>query len=306
MSIIEQAARRLEELKRSGVRTSDAAERYQSRSRDDDSLRQEPTLSSQASHDTTAANAGAARESRRVELDLSHLAAAGIVTPDAPRSQMADEFRVIKRTLIANAAREDAIGQRNRNLIMVTSALPGEGKTFSAANLAMSIAMEMDHTVLLVDADVARPSLPRVLGIPLAKGLLDLLTDNSVALSDVLLRSNIEKLSILPSGTPHPRATELLASDAMKRLLQDMAERYSDRLIIFDSPPLLVTTEARVLATYMGQVVVVVQAGRTAQSDVKHALATIEKCPMKLLVLNQARTAAQGSYGYGYGYGYGS
>ncbi|MGA8787187.1 MAG: chromosome partitioning ATPase, partial [Polaromonas sp.] len=115
----------------------------------------------------------------------------------------------------------------------------------------------------------------------------------------------IDKLTILPSGTPHSRATELLASDAMIRLLDEMAKRYPDRIIVFDSPPLLLTTEARVLASHMGQVVVVVQAGRTLQSEVRHALATIEACPVKLMLLNQARTVSKGGYGYGYTYGYG-
>jgi Mrp family chromosome partitioning ATPase len=124
-------------------------------------------------------------------------------------------------------------------------------------------------------------------------------------LSGALLRTNIDKFSILPSGTPHARATELLASDAMAKLLNDMATRYPDRIIIFDSPPLLLTTEARVLASHMGQIVMVVQAEKTRQSDVQHALSTIESCPVKLLVLNQSQTGTKGGYGYGYGYGHG-
>ena len=160
---------------------------------------------------------------------------------------------------------------------------------------------------MLVDADVARPSVLRVLGLPAGPGLLDLLLNDSAELSSMLLKTNIDKLSILPSGTPHARATEMLASDAMTNLLADMAKRYSDRIIIFDSPPLLLTTEARVLASHMGQIVMVVQAEKTLRSDVQDALATIEACPVKLIVLNQARTTASGGYGYGYGYskGYG-
>ncbi len=111
----------------------------------------------------------------------------------------------------------------NGNLIMITSALPGEGKSFSAINLAISIAMELDNTVMLVDADVARPSSLNMLGLPPSQGLLDVLQNNSLDISGVMLKTNIEKLSILPSGTPHPRATELLASDAMIRLLDDMS-----------------------------------------------------------------------------------
>ena len=222
------------------------------------------------------------------------------------RSQLADEFRVIKRPLIANAMGKGGAPINNGNLIMITSALPGEGKSFTAINLAISIAMELDNTVMLVDADVARPSVLNMLGLPPAPGLLDVVAKNSVDISSVLMRTNIEKLSILPSGTQHPRATELLASDAMVRLLDDMASRYSDRIIIFDSPPLLLTTESRVIATHMGQIVMVVNAGNTAQAAVLQAVATIEACPVKMMVLNQSRQAASDGYGYGYGYGYGN
>ena len=203
-----------------------------------------------------------APQSRRIELRLDELAASGIVTPNAPRSHMADQYRVIKRPLIKNAMGKGASVIPNGNLIMVTSALPGEGKSFTAINLALSIAMELDNTVMLVDADVARPSVMSVLGLETGPGLMDLVLDESIELSSVLLKTNIDKLTILPSGTPHARATELLASDAMIRLLDDMAKRYPDRIIVFDSPPLLLTTEARVLASHMGQIVVVVRAGQ--------------------------------------------
>lgn len=249
----------------------------------------------------------AATVSRRVHLNFAVLEAEGVVTPEAPRSQIADQYRVIKRPLIANAMGKGASVIANGNLIMVTSALAGEGKSFTAINLAMSIATELDNTVMLVDADVARPSVLRMLKLPPSPGLLDMLVDENADLSKMLLKTNVEKLSILPSGTQHPRATELLASDAMAALLEDLSQRYSDRIIIFDSPPLLLTTESRVLASHMGQVVMVVHAERTLQADVQSALATIEACPVKMLVLNQARTFARNGYsaGYGYGYGYG-
>jgi len=239
--------------------------------------------------------------SRRVELNMDALAAAGIVTPNAPRSQIADQYRVIKRPLISNAMGKGAAPIENGNLIMVTSSVPGEGKSFTAINLAISIAAELDNTVMLVDADVARPSILRVLGLPTGPGLLDLLQDDSADLSTMLLKTNIDTLSILPSGTPHERATEMLASDAMTRLVEDLGKRYPDRIIVFDSPPLLLTTEARVLATHMGQIIMVINAEKTLRSDVEDALATIEACPVKLLLLNQVRTNVGGGYGYGYG-----
>ena len=244
--------------------------------------------------------------SKKVEINLEVLAAAGYLTPSSPRTTATDQFRVIKRPLLDNATGKSAAMVMNGNLIMVTSSLPGEGKSFAAINLAMSIAMEVNHTVLLVDADVARPSIMKKLGLDPAPGLLDLLLDQTIQLSDVLLKTNVPRLTLLPTGRPHPRATELLTSTAMAILLEDLGKRYKDRIIIFDSPPLLLTTEARVLATHMGQILMIVQAEKTLQSQVQHALSTIEACPVKLMVLNQARTRGLGAYGYGYGYGYGS
>src|SRR3569623_487404 len=174
----------------------------------------------------------------RISLEFERLAAAGMVTPDGERSQMAEEFRHIKRPLLLNAFGEGAMPKPNRNLLMVTSARPNEGKTFTAINLALSIALERDRTVLLVDADVARPSVARMLDFPGTAGLVDYLAD--------------------PAGRRHSHSTELLASEAMQQLAQELADRYSDRVVVFDSPPLLATTEAAVLAGLMGQVVMVV------------------------------------------------
>ncbi|MBC7394753.1 MAG: tyrosine-protein kinase family protein [Variovorax sp.] len=292
-SLIEQAAQRLEQLRHAGVVPFQA-----------------PPQEAEAVPVIPRARLPIERaaESRRIELDLAAMAAASIVTPSTPRSLIADQFRLIKRPLIHNAMGKGSAPPAHANLIMVTSAVAGEGKSFTSINLAVSIAAELDHTVMLVDADVARPSLPGMLGVPDGRGLLDLL-NGSAEMADVLLKTNIEKLTLLRSGTPHPRATEMLASEAMRQLLDDMAKRYPDRIIVFDSPPLLFTTEARVLATNMGQIVMVVRAGSTLQTDVEHALSTIESCPVRMMMLNQTQADTEGTsglgYGYGYGYGYG-
>ena len=248
------------------------------------------------------APAEAGPRSKVVHIDLEALAAAGFVTPEAQRSQIADEFRVIKRPVIRNARERTGARAERANLVMVTSAIPAEGKSFVSLNLAMSIALEVDSTALLIDADVANPSLMQMTHLPPAsKGLLDLLTSTDIKLTDVLLRTNVEKLSLLPSGTAHGRATEMLASETMASLLEDMASRYSDRILVFDSPPLLATTEARALASHMGQIIMVVEADRTAQAMVKHALETIESCPVVMMVLNKAPRPDVGSY-YGHHY----
>ena len=308
-SLIEQAALRLEQLRQAGVAIPepDAAAGLAGTQPS-----AHPLAGERSEHGAFVQGVPAARTAReplpvskQVQLDLATIAAAGIVTPNAPRSHLADQYRVLKRPLIGNAMGKGAAQLKHSNLIMVTSALPGEGKSFTAINLAMSMAAEMDHTVMLVDADVARPSVLRMLGLPPAPGLLDLI-ERKAEVADVLLRTNVDKLTLLPSGTPHPKATEMLASDAMVKLLDDMATRYPDRIILFDSPPLLLTTESRVLATHMGQIVMVVHAGQTQQATVQEALSTIESCPVKLMVLNKARGDGVGGYGYGgYGYGYG-
>ncbi|HXX84678.1 MAG TPA: XrtA-associated tyrosine autokinase [Casimicrobiaceae bacterium] len=257
-----------------------------------------PTMPAQLPGDS----AGAIQRSKVVDIDLEALTAAGFVTPQAQSSQIADEFRVIKRPIIRNAHAKSGTRAARSNLVMVTSAVPGEGKSFVALNLAMSIALEVDSTVLLVDADVANPSLVRLTHVPEAsKGLLDLLTSRDVTLPDVLLKTNVDKLSLLPSGTAHGRATEMLASENMASLVDEMATRYSDRILVFDSPPLLATTEARALASHMGQIILVVEADRTTQALVKHALETVEACPVVMMVLNKAPRPEVGSY-YGHHY----
>lgn len=247
------------------------------------------------------------RTLRYEEIDLVRLKEAGMVTPEGTRSQIFEEFRLIKRPLLKNALGQGPTPIQRGNLIMVTSCMPGEGKSFCSVNLAMSIAMEMDHTVLLVDADVAKPSIPRMLSIDGGLGLMDVLLEDHLPVSQALIRTNIDKLKLLTAGRHHPNATELLASGAMRELLDEMSSRYSDRIIIFDSPPLLATTESRVLASQMGQVVVVVEAGKTTQQNLREGLNHIESLENVSLLLNKTRfRGGSGYYGYGYGgYGYG-
>jgi receptor protein-tyrosine kinase len=326
MSLIEQAAKRLEQLRNAGVDLGEGAgskphgpgvgggqgnrrlSELEARLRDEQESKERASDAGAAARhplrgEPPHSQPPPAEHSRRITIDLALLAAAGLVTPDAPRSQIADEFRVIKRPLLANAQRGAGGPGAAPNMIMVTSALAGEGKTFSAVNLAMSLAMELDTTVLLVDADVSNSSLLPILGLPQTKGLLDVLTDDGLDLSRVILRTNVAKLALLPAGTPHPRATELLASDTMTRLVAQMATRYPDRVIVFDSPPLLLTTESRVLAAHMGQILVVVEADKTTAGALKQALDTVESCPIVLTMLNKTTASGMASY-YGYGYRY--
>jgi protein-tyrosine kinase len=247
------------------------------------------------------------RVSRAISVDLAKLREQRVITPDDARTPIAESFRRIKRHILANLTNPKVASRAN--LVMLTSPLPGEGKTFCTINLAISLAMEMDRSVLLVDADVAKPSIMSVLGIKgtAEQGLMDILLDRKVGLTDTLCKTDIGKLTVLPAGTPHARATEVLASERMRVLLQEMAERYSDRIIIFDSPPLLAASEASVLASEMGQIVLVVEAGRTTETALKDALSRIESSNVVGVLLNKGAPPGSGYYGdYGYGYGYGS
>jgi receptor protein-tyrosine kinase len=233
-----------------------------------------------------------------VIIDLTRLESMGYIVPTSARAKIAQEFRHIKRPILQNARGRDALVER-KSLIMVTSALPGEGKTFVSINLAMSIAAEVDTAVILVDADVVVPQVLERLGIAPRPGLLDLLTNPSTDLTGVLMATNVPKLSILSAGAPNDFSAELLASDAMEQLLASLVRRFPGHVVIFDAPPLLVTNEAKVLAAHVGQVLLVVEASRTPRESVELAFDSLEECPVVMSVLNRADGRA-GSDGYGY------
>jgi exopolysaccharide/PEP-CTERM locus tyrosine autokinase len=186
------------------------------------------------------------------------------------------------------------------NLIMVTSAVPAEGKTFVSVSLAISIAMELDKTVLLVDSDVIKESTTKLFTETNAPGLLDVILKPEVLLEDVITPTDIPKLSLLPAGQLRGRATELLASGSMRKITQELASRYDDRVIVFDSPPLLATSEASVLASLMGQIIMVVEAEKTTQKRVSDAMAMLDQNKPIGMLLNKSRSSGQGGYYYGY------
>ena len=244
------------------------------------------------------------RIGRTVEIDIEKIRAAGMVTPSGERSHIAEEFRLIKRPLLLNAFEKGANAIRNGNVIMVASSRSGEGKTFMAINLAMSIASERDLTVLLIDADVAKPDIPNVLGFEADLGLVDLIADDQIDVSDVIMRTNIENLSVMPAGRPHHLATELLASERMGNLVSELSLRYPERVVIMDSPPALLSSVAGVLALNVGQTLFVVEAERTSQTAVDSAIGLVSACKHINLLLNKSRPLGGGerfgSYKSGY------
>lgn len=240
------------------------------------------------------------------DIDLTHLVAKGYLRPGEGKSQLAQEMRRIKRPLLLNIQKSRAKGDAEpaTNLIMITSALQGEGKTFIAINLAMSLAAELDHRVLLVDADVSKGDITEQLEIEAQRGLSDLLHETNYIDEDAVLTSNVERLSILPAGGNTDHIDELYASELMGTIARSLASADPDRVVVFDAPPILVTTEAVVLARYMGQVVVVVEANKTPQDAVGQAVRQLEGCANVSMLLNKTSHRESGGYGYGYGYGY--
>jgi len=239
-------------------------------------------------------------------VDREALAEAGFLLPDAPVCALAEEFRIVKRQLLLAAMAGTESGEpadaRARS-ILVCSARPDEGKTFCAVNLALSMAGEKDIEVLLVDADVAKPEILSTLGLAGGPGLMDALADPAVDAEACVIRTDLGNLSVLPAGRQTNEATELLASDRT-RLVLDRLARHPARIVIFDSPPALAASLAPVLALHVGQAMLVVRADRTSETDLRDALGLLGGCGDIKLLLNGVRFAPGGRHFDGY-YGLG-
>ncbi|MCG7908130.1 MAG: XrtA-associated tyrosine autokinase, partial [Candidatus Thiodiazotropha taylori] len=214
-------------------------------------------------------------EAKRINLDYEALSSNGFIVPHSGNKQLSEEYRIIKRPLIRNALGKGAAPITHGNLVSIASSLPSEGKTFTAMNLALSIATELDTTVLLIDGDVLKYSLSRLLGIQNEPGLIDLLSQKECNVSDVIIHTQIPRLKLIAAGHRSDKSTELLASKEMERLLDELSNRYSDRIIIFDSSPILATSEAAVLNQHMGQILLVVEAGETPVDAIKDSLSRL-------------------------------
>jgi exopolysaccharide/PEP-CTERM locus tyrosine autokinase len=233
------------------------------------------------------------------------LRAAGLIPPENHERRLANEYRHIKRPLVASALGRGGDPLPKGRLIMVASALPGDGKTFTSMNLALSIALEKDVNVLLVDADVAKPHISTTFGVDKEPGLVDALADPQLDIESLILPTDLPGLSILPAGRTNESATELLASERMVQIVATLGHTDARRIVVFDSPPLLLTSESRVLADVVGQIVLVVRAGATSKAAVHDALALLGDDVPVGIVLNQALVGSGDGY-YGYNYGYGS
>jgi receptor protein-tyrosine kinase len=227
---------------------------------------------------------------------MAALERAGMFDWTHGRTRISEEFRLAQRQLLRSAFAPTAEAGLS-NLLMVTSARPGEGKSFTALNLAGSVALQGDHHVLLVDSDAKRDSICQALGLADAPGVLDLASDTSLDPAEVILKTEIENLSILPVGQERGRSSELFASREMMHLVQRLGRRYSDRLLILDAAPCLSTSDPAALAPVVGQILFVVEAERTQRDEVEAALDLIQSCPLIMLLLNKVQMSTRYTFG---------
>jgi protein-tyrosine kinase len=240
---------------------------------------------------------------RIIPIDLDGLRSVGLLPPAHQERELAQQYRQIKRPLINNALGRGVERLPDGNLVMIASAVPGEGKTFTSINLALSMRLEEDVTVMLVDGDVVNPRLSQILGAADARGLLDVIKDPNLALSSAIMQTDVPGLSFLPAGHQDPNATELLASARMQEVVSQLAAQDPSRLILFDSAPLLLTTESHALTEVAGQILLVVRANQTPQHVVLEAIETLAESKSVSLVLNQSMKQPHAGYYYRYASG---
>jgi protein-tyrosine kinase len=288
MSVVEKAIRKLQKQREQSARERAAAA----------SPIPELMLPSELTASVAAAPEG---DLPTIVLDRGALRAAGLIPPEEEYDLLARQYRKIKHPLVARALGRGVAREPRGYLIMIASAMAGEGKSFTALNLALSLSLEKDVEVLLVDADALKPQLSHVLGLATAPGLLDVLRDPKLDVESLIRPTNVPSLSFLPAGAGADDATELLSSPRMEQVAALLGQRDHQRIVVFDSPPLLQTTESPALARVAGQIVIVVRAEFTPQPLLLDALNTLQGHPGVSLVLNQSRRSGAAPYYY-YGY----
>jgi receptor protein-tyrosine kinase len=239
---------------------------------------------------------------QKIEIDLDMLESKGFVSTNSQRQLINEEYRAIKRKLLDNAFGALSKSLNNSNIIMVTSSRPGEGKTFTAINLALSIALEQDKTVLLVDADVLRPNVMKTLEQENRQGLMEYLLGETDNISKVMCRTNLDNLRIISAGKSHHLSTELLASEKMFDAVEEFANRYTDRVVIVDTPPLLGINETAILANLAGQALVVTEESKTKLVDIQNAVKQLNPDMAIGFIVNKAEKGSSDGAGYGYYY----
>jgi Mrp family chromosome partitioning ATPase len=238
-------------------------------------------------------------------VDREHLRRHGFIVPEGSVTATLEEFRIVKRQMLLHAADLRRQGGADRaQRVLICSPHPGEGKTYCAVNLALSIAAEKESEVLLVDADFANPSVLSALGLPGGRGLMDALADPSLDVTELVLGTDIPGLKVLPAGDATTSDSEYLSSSRTASVLDRLTENTPHRIVIFDSPPALAASPAAELAQYVGQALVICRADRTGQQSLEDAISLLSGCPNIQLLLNAANFSPSGRrFGAYYGYG---
>lgn len=316
MSIVEKAAERMRRQQNNEPASRDPAPSNRSALDEAEASQARPSTAQRAGEKARQAGPASAAVNRAapngadhtlragssIELDHSALRRAGLLPTHGLMARIGREFQRIKRPVLAGVQGDEKQRPSPRgNRVMVTSADSGDGKTFTSFNLAMSLAHELDHSVVLVDGDVAKPGISRSLGLGKHVGLMNLLADPSIPMEDAIVSTDMLNLSVMPAGERNERSVERLSS---RRMDDVMAELASDpaRIVVFDSSPLLATAESQALALSMGQILMVVRAGRTERGALESALSLIDPANAVIsLILNQSRKGFGDSYDGYYG-----
>lgn len=241
----------------------------------------------------------------RHAIDRQHLRDQGLLVPEGSVTALQEEFRIVKRQILQQVAvlRRDSKGGAAQR-VLICSAHPGEGKTYCAVNLALSLAGEKESEVLLVDADFGKPSVLGTLGLPGGPGLMDALTDPAIDVADLVLTTDIAGLSVLPAGNATTSDSEYLASSRTVAVLDRLTQGAPQRIVIFDSPPALAASPAAELAKHVGQAIVIVRADATGQGALDDAISLLSGCKNIQLLLNGTSFSPSGRrFGAYYGYG---
>jgi Mrp family chromosome partitioning ATPase len=250
------------------------------------------------------APAPAVFSANRLEIDREHLRQNGLIVPEGSVTALLEEFRIVKRQLLLQAGelRRQKAGSKAQR-VLISSPHPGEGKTYCATNLALSIAAEKESDVLLVDADFAKPSILSALGLPGGPGLMDALMDESADVADFVIATDVPGLWVLPAGDTSTSDSEYISSSRTAKILDRLTEGAPNRMVIFDSPPALAASPAAELAKLVGQVLVIVRADSTGQGALEDAVSLLSACPNIQLLLNAAQFSPSGRrFGTYYGY----
>ena len=241
---------------------------------------------------------------KNIEVDFQALAAEGIAISSEASPELRDEMRRIKWPVLANAFGDQSALIPRGNMVMVASALSGDGKTFTSVNLALSIASEKEVQVLLVDADIAKPHTSDLFGIRDYPGVIEFLSGEVSDVSEIIVGTDISGFSLLPAGRADEHAPELMASKKMSVLVAELNERFPDTVILFDTAPILETNESQVLSHLAGQVLLVVAANKTPQPAIHEAVSLLGPDLVVNVVFNRMRSLFRQKYRYGGYYGY--